>query len=79
MPKVLRDGDQSPTARLKLYVDPGVCIDCGTCADACPNEAIFRSYELPSKWAAYARIDATWYRDPAAARAFVNETLSVAG
>lgn len=63
----------------KFYVDPDVCIDCGACADACPNEAIFRSDELPAEWAAYARVDATWYRNPEAARAAVNELLPLAG
>ena len=62
----------------KFYVDPEVCIDCGACADACPNEAIFRSDELPAEWAAYARVDAIWYRNPEAARAAVNELLPLA-
>jgi NAD-dependent dihydropyrimidine dehydrogenase PreA subunit len=63
----------------KFYVDPGVCIDCGACAEACPNEAIFRSDELPAEWTAYARVDAAWYRDPQAARAAVNQLLPLAG
>jgi ferredoxin len=63
----------------KFYVDPEVCIDCGACADACPNEAIFRSDELPAEWSPFMRIDATWYRDPRAARASVDQLLPRAG
>ncbi|MGZ8563147.1 MAG: indolepyruvate ferredoxin oxidoreductase subunit alpha [Candidatus Limnocylindria bacterium] len=59
----------------KLYVDPDSCIDCGACADACPNEAIFRSDELPAQWTPFARIDATWYRDPQTARATVDQLV----
>ena len=56
----------------KFYVDPDECIDCGACADACPNEAIFRSDALPSAWANYQSVDAAWYRDPSAARTAVD-------
>lgn len=52
----------------KLFIDPGSCIDCGSCEAACPNEAIYRRDQLPLAWAPYAQIDATWYADPAAAR-----------
>ena len=63
----------------KFYVDPSECIDCGACADACPNQAIFRSDELPAEWAAFARIDAAWHRDRGAARATVDQLLPLAG
>ena len=63
----------------KLYVDPDSCIDCGACADACPNAAIFRSDELPAAWSSFARVYATWYRDPQAARAAVDELVPATG
>jgi len=63
----------------KLYVDPDSCIDCGACADACPNAAIFRSDELPAAWTSFARVDATWYRDAAAARAAVDQLVPRTG
>jgi NAD-dependent dihydropyrimidine dehydrogenase PreA subunit len=62
----------------KFYVDPEGCIDCGSCETACPNEAIFRADELPRGWADFAWIDATWYRDPAAARQAVDAASSPA-
>lgn len=61
-----------PAVDRKFYVDPDVCIDCGACANACPNEAIFREDQLPAGWDGFAWVDAAWYRDPAAARAGVD-------
>lgn len=63
----------------KFYVDPESCIDCGACADACPNAAIFRSDELPAEWSTFARIDATWYRDARQARASVDQLVPIGG
>jgi ferredoxin len=67
-----------PDLDRKLFIDPDVCIDCGACADACPNEAIFREDELPAAWAGYLSVDATWYRDRQAARKALNELGSMA-
>jgi len=55
----------------KLYIDPDECIDCGACEPACPVEAIYAEFDLPTRWIQYADIDALWYRDPEAARARV--------
>jgi ferredoxin len=55
----------------KLYIDPNECIDCGACEPACPVEAIYAEFDLPTKWWRYAEIDALWFRDPEAARAKV--------
>ena len=62
----------------KLYINPDTCIDCGACEAACPNSAILRTEDLPSAWADFAWIDATWYSDPDAARAVVNELVPAA-
>ena len=67
-----------PGADRKLYIDPDGCIECGSCESSCPNGAIFRSDGLPAEWADFAWIDATWYRDPGAARAQV-ELFTPAG
>ena len=53
----------------KLYIDPAECIDCGACEPACPVEAIYHEYDLPTPWRLYGDIDALWFRDPEAARA----------
>jgi ferredoxin len=31
-----------------LYIDPGVCIDCGACVPECPVEAIFDEGSIPA-------------------------------
>ncbi len=61
----------------KLYIDPDACIDCGQCESVCPNSAIMPAENLPPEWAAYAWVDAAWYRDPNAAREVVEELMSV--
>jgi NAD-dependent dihydropyrimidine dehydrogenase PreA subunit len=57
----------------KLYIDPNECIDCGACEPECPVNAIFPEESLPTEWAGFTQIDATWYTDKAAARAAVDE------
>lgn len=32
----------------KLYINPGECIDCGTCEPACPQTAIFLDFKAPA-------------------------------
>ena len=56
----------------KLFIDPNECIDCGACEPECPVNAIFPEESLPVEWANYAKIDAVWYTDKAAARAEVD-------
>ena len=67
-----------PSADRKFYIDPDGCIDCGSCESACPNQAIFRADQLPREWSHFAWIDATWYRDPVAARAAVDTAVEAA-
>ena len=56
-----------------LIIDPEECIDCGACEPECPVNAIFPEESVPPEWAAYGKVDATWYTDKAAARAMVDE------
>ena len=59
----------------KSFIDPDECIDCGACVEACPNQAIFRADQLPPEWAAFAQVDASWYRNRAVARSTVDRTV----
>ena len=43
------------------------CIDCGACEPACPVEAIYHEYDIPTRWVPYIDVDALWFRDPEAA------------
>lgn len=60
----------------KLYIDPGACIDCGSCASVCAQRAIYHETELPDGWRPYATVDATWFADPDAARSLVDELVA---
>ncbi len=46
----------------QLYIDPGTCIDCGHCVDACPVKAIFSEYDLPAEWAHFAKKNADHFQ-----------------
>ncbi len=62
----------------KLYVDPDTCIECGSCESACPNGAILPEHKLGAEWRDFAWVDATWFSDPDAARAVVDELTAAA-
>jgi ferredoxin len=61
----------------KFYIDPSNCIDCGSCEQACPNQAIFRADALPTEWAGFAWVDATWYADPNQSRAAIDAYMPI--
>jgi NAD-dependent dihydropyrimidine dehydrogenase PreA subunit len=63
----------------KFYIDPDGCIECGSCISVCPNDAIYSVGELPAPQAAYAWVDAAWYRDRATAREVLEEILAGRG
>jgi len=56
----------------KLFIDPNECIDCGACEPECPVNAIFPEDQVPSEWANFVQIDATWFTDRGAARVAVD-------
>jgi ferredoxin len=37
----------------QLYIDPGVCTDCGLCVGECPVSAIYAADEVPAQWESY--------------------------
>lgn len=41
-----------------LYIDPGVCIDCGACIPECPVEAIYEEGTVPDDLAHWLAINA---------------------
>jgi ferredoxin len=47
----------------QLFIDPGVCIDCGLCMDECPVKAIFADHDLPAEWMEYVETNAAYYRE----------------
>lgn len=44
-----------------LYIDPGVCIDCGACEPSCPQGAIYLSDLLPDELGHYLTVNAEFY------------------
>ena len=56
-----------------LFICPDECIDCGACEPECPVNAIYPEDSLPSEWSNFTVINATWYKDKAAARQAVDE------
>ncbi len=61
-----------------LYINPAECIDCGSCVEACPVQAIFPAEELPAPWRFYADVNRDFYPDRSedkawAGRAFPGE------
>jgi ferredoxin len=46
----------------QLYIDPGVCTDCGLCAGECPVNAIFQDNDLPEQWRSFIEKNAEFYR-----------------
>jgi ferredoxin len=41
-----------------LYIDPGVCIDCGACVPECPVEAIYDEGSVPEEEAHWLLLNA---------------------
>lgn len=46
----------------QVYINPDECIDCGSCASACPSGAIFSADELPADKAEFAAKNAAYFQ-----------------
>ncbi|MFN8217771.1 MAG: ferredoxin family protein [Solirubrobacterales bacterium] len=44
-----------------LYIDPGECIDCNACLQACPVEACLQEEDVPEKWHSYIAINREYF------------------
>ena len=64
-----------PGVDRKVFIDPDTCIECGSCASACPNGAIYQASDVPADFVDYAWVDAAWFRDRAVARGVLLEVL----
>lgn len=53
----------------KLYINPGECIDCGTCEPACPQTAIFLDFKAPSGAARFIGDNKAFFAEPLPGRA----------
>ena len=45
----------------QLYVNPGECIDCDACMEACPVDAVFAEDQVPPEWADFVARNAEHY------------------
>jgi NAD-dependent dihydropyrimidine dehydrogenase PreA subunit len=45
----------------QLFIDPGVCIDCGACEPECPVNAIYPGDAVPPELEAYEAKNAAFY------------------
>lgn len=46
----------------QLYIDPGICIDCGACEPECPVQAIYPGDAVPEELRMYLEKNAAYYR-----------------
>ncbi len=46
----------------QLYIDPEECIDCDTCVEACPVDAITSEDQVPAEWASYTAKNAAYFQ-----------------
>jgi NAD-dependent dihydropyrimidine dehydrogenase PreA subunit len=46
----------------QLFIDPGVCIDCGACMTECPVAAIFHEEDVPGEWQGFIAKNAAYFQ-----------------
>ncbi len=53
---------QSLKTANQYFINPEVCIDCGSCLPQCPVSAIFEESTLPAEWKEFSEINAAFFR-----------------
>ncbi len=46
----------------QLVINPDECVDCGTCVEPCPQQAIFPIDDLPEDQKGAADVNADWFK-----------------
>jgi ferredoxin len=49
--------DDSP----QLYINPAECVDCHSCAEACPVDAAMPEEDLPPDWSSALDVNAAYF------------------
>lgn len=55
-------GDPSAGTVPHVFINPDECIDCGNCADICPQHAIFSVDDLPNEKAHFAEKNRAYFQ-----------------
>ena len=46
----------------QLFINPQTCTDCGWCADACPEHAIYAVDNVPVEWQSFIKKNRDYYQ-----------------
>ena len=55
-------GDANAGTVPHVFINPDECIDCGNCADICPQHAIFPADDLPADKAHFAEENRAYFQ-----------------
>jgi NAD-dependent dihydropyrimidine dehydrogenase PreA subunit len=54
-------GNPAAKTASQVYINPDICIDCGSCAAACEHDAIHPEYELSAEKAGFAESNRAYF------------------